>query len=271
MTHLERQHKRKAITGTILLHILILIGFYFLKLNYEKAEEDRGIAINFGYVSDTDAQNVMPVASTKTKIKSIPAQEKQSIKEHVPDIAAENVVTQDNVETVAVDKLKEAPVETEEVIKEETPVELVPEDPQPEENLQDALDVLFDPGKKASNGEQSEDEKSSGNPEGQVGGDSESKILGSGTKKNGYDLGNRRALKTPNPDYLCNEIGVVVVRVWVNANGVTTKAEAGIRGSTDTSPCLIKEAKDAALRTVWAPDPDAQTQIGTITYNFYKR
>ena len=62
-----------------------------------------------------------------------------------------------------------------------------------------------------------------------------------------------------------------MVRVWVNANGVTTKAEPGVRGSTETSACLVREAKDAALRTLWAPDPDAQTQIGTITYNFYKR
>lgn len=270
MTHQERQNKKKAISGAILLHILILIGFYFLKLDYTKKEEMRGIAINFGYVTDDGAKNTQQVASTN-KVKSVPRQNKQSIKESVPDIAEENVVTQDVVETVVVDKTKEAPVETEEIVKEETPVEVVPDDPQPDENLQDAINSLLSPGDKTSKGDKNNADKSSGSPDGQENGDNDSEILGSGTKKDGYDLGNRRALKTPNPDYDCNETGVVVVRVWVNANGVTTKAEAGVRGSTETSACLVREAKDAALRTLWAPDPEAQTQIGTITYNFYKR
>jgi hypothetical protein len=272
MTHLERQHKRKAIVGTILIHILILIGFYFLKLNYTKVEEDRGIAINFGYISDSDARNDIPMRSTKNTIKSVPTQPKQSIKENVPDITVKDAVTQDTEDVIAVDDTKEAQIETEEDSKQDTPVEIVPEVPVPDENLKNALASLLGAESTSPKGKNDTEESPSGNIEGQENGDSESKILGSGTQKNAYDLGNRRALKTPNPDYLCNEIGVVVVRVWVNSAGITTKAEAGIRGSTDTSPCLIKEAKEAALNTIWAPDPEAvQTQIGTITYNFYKR
>lgn len=270
MTHIERQNKRKAIIGAILLHILILVGFYFLKLDYSKKIENRGIAINLGYVTDMDASNVQSVVSKTNTVKSVPAQKKQSIKEKLPDIADVDVVTQDNVETIAVDKSKEAHVETEEVIKEDTPVELVPEEQVLDENLKDLIDILGRPGDKTSTGDNNS-EVPSGNPDGQKNGDQNSKILGSGTQKNGYDLGNRRALNTPNPNYDCNEIGVVVVRVWVNAEGVTIKAEAGVRGSTETSACLVREAKDAALRTLWAPDPEAQTQIGTITYNFYKR
>ena len=42
-------------------------------------------------------------------------------------------------------------------------------------------------------------------------------------------------------------------------------------GSTTASTCLFERAKQAALRTKWAPDPDAlETQIGTIIYRFEK-
>ena len=52
---------------------------------------------------------------------------------------------------------------------------------------------------------------------------------------------------------------------------VTIKAEAGVRGTTESSPCLLKEAKNAAMKTTWTPYLNApDIQIGQITYNFHK-
>ena len=82
---------------------------------------------------------------------------------------------------------------------------------------------------------------------------------------------NRLALLKVKPKYLCQESGRVVVRVWVNREGVTIKAEAGIRGTTESASCLLQEAKVAALQTKWTPYFNApELQIGQITYNFYR-
>ena len=88
----------------------------------------------------------------------------------------------------------------------------------------------------------------------------------------GYFLPNNRlALIKAKPNYFCNKSGTVIVRVWVNREGVTIKAEAGIRGTTESAPCLLDEARVAALQTTWTPYLNApDIQIGQITYNFYQ-
>jgi hypothetical protein len=91
-------------------------------------------------------------------------------------------------------------------------------------------------------------------------------------KNDGYVLSdNRFAVMKVKPRYTCNESGTVVVRVWVNREGRTIKAEAGVRGTTESASCLLSEAKIAALKTTWTPYFDApEIQIGQITYNFYR-
>ena len=90
--------------------------------------------------------------------------------------------------------------------------------------------------------------------------------------QDGYVLSdNRLAAKKIKPKYSCQESGKVIVRVWVNREGVTIKAEAGVRGTTESASCLLEEAKSAALRTTWTPYFNApEVQIGQITYNFYQ-
>ena len=89
--------------------------------------------------------------------------------------------------------------------------------------------------------------------------------------EDGYILSNRSAVRKVKPQYLCEKFGKVIVRVWVNQKGVTIKAEAGVRGTTESSPCLLKEAKNAAMKTTWTPYLNApDIQIGQITYNFHK-
>lgn len=90
--------------------------------------------------------------------------------------------------------------------------------------------------------------------------------------KDGYVLSdNRLAINKIKPKYSCQESGKVIVRVWVNREGITIKAEAGVRGTTESASCLLEEAKSAALKTTWTPYFNApEVQIGQITYNFYQ-
>ena len=93
-------------------------------------------------------------------------------------------------------------------------------------------------------------------------------IVGDGSGGN-YRLGNREALHRPKPGYECNEEGRVVVRIVVDQSGKVINAEPGVKGSTNTDPCLIEKAREAALQTRFNEDSYAPTrQVGEIIYNF---
>ena len=84
-----------------------------------------------------------------------------------------------------------------------------------------------------------------------------------------YQLGNRKPISRPKPDYICDEEGVVVVSIEVDTNGNVTKATPGVKGSTNTASCLMSQAKEAALKTKWSSDSKAPSkQVGTIKYRF---
>jgi len=71
------------------------------------------------------------------------------------------------------------------------------------------------------------------------------------------------------PDYPCNEEGRVFVSISVNQSGRVIDAQAGIKGTTNSAPCLLNEAKAAALKTTFNADSKAPSkQVGVIIYNF---
>ncbi len=84
-----------------------------------------------------------------------------------------------------------------------------------------------------------------------------------------YNLGNRKPLSRPKPDYICSEEGLVVVGIEVDRNGRVIKATPGIKGTTNSAACLLTQAKAAALKTRWNSDSNAPSkQVGTIKYRF---
>lgn len=84
-----------------------------------------------------------------------------------------------------------------------------------------------------------------------------------------FNLSGRSAESLPKPTYPGQEEGIVVVQVTVDQNGVVTKAEPGVRGSTSLNSGLLNAAKRAALSTRFNPDKNAPAfQTGTITYRF---
>ena len=97
------------------------------------------------------------------------------------------------------------------------------------------------------------------------------KYDGQGGKGNGtgYDLGGRgaKSLHRPNDDF--PEEGIVVVDIWVNRSGQVTRAEVATKGTTVINQSMREKAKQAALRSAFASDPNApEEQHGTITYTF---
>lgn len=101
--------------------------------------------------------------------------------------------------------------------------------------------------------------------------DSQNRGEGSGLGNKGisYDLGGRKSLSLPTPDYNYQEEGKVVVKISVDRNGRVTQAIPGTKGSTTLNEDLLRLAKEAALKARFEAKPDAPVvQKGTITYNF---
>ncbi len=93
-------------------------------------------------------------------------------------------------------------------------------------------------------------------------------IGGDGSGGN-YRLGNRNALNKPKPTYDCNEEGKVVVSISVDQSGRVIAADPGIKETTNSAPCLLNRAKEAALKTKFNADSKAPLkQMGAIIYNF---
>jgi outer membrane biosynthesis protein TonB len=87
-----------------------------------------------------------------------------------------------------------------------------------------------------------------------------------------YSLGGRGSLLLHKPSYDSKEQGKVVVTIKVDRNGNVTSAVAGAKGTNVSDQALWQLAKDAALKSRFATDPNApDTQVGTITYNFIRQ
>lgn len=261
MKFLETDREKKSFGITTAIIALLLLLCIFFGLSYMDPPPESGIAINFG---TTDAG--MGAVQPTTPIQSAP-QPTQSEPEPTP--VEDQVVTQDVTDAPVInsEEPKKQP-------KEKTEKPKPKKDPKPSKSTQDALNSLL-------NGPKSDGEANSGQGDDLTPGD-EGKIngelngnYGSGGKGSGgtgdgnYQLGDRRALAKPQPQYTCNEQGKVVVQISVNKSGKVISATAGARGTTNSAKCLLDQAKAAAMKTTWQPDPNApDKQIGRIVYNF---
>ena len=273
MQILETRHKKKSAVLTAIILALILVGIVNFGLQYLDPPEEYGLAINFG---DSTVGTGDPVVKTK----AIPAVKKAEVekveeKEEVVTIPEETikeeVITQDTKEAPVVEKPKkekeEKPVT--EKKKEEKPKE-IPK-PTPSKATQDALNNLLKGNSDAGNPKGEGDDKNTGLKGNKKGDPTSTKYYGnngSGGDKN-YNLAGRNALSKPIEKPTCNEEGIVVVSVEVDNTGAVIKADAGVKGSTNTAKCLKDPARAAALKTRWNADPNAPNkQRGTIVYRF---
>ena len=91
----------------------------------------------------------------------------------------------------------------------------------------------------------------------------------SGTYAKGYGLNGRSLQSKGKVLQECNEQGLVVVRISVNRQGDVVLAEPGVKGTTNTHPCLLEAAKKTAQLHKWLPDTEApEIQIGFVIIQF---
>ena len=266
MNYLRDKHKRKGVIEASIVMILLILLMFISGLKYLDPPPETGIAVNFG-TSDYGRGNIQPQHNSPAKpVKTKPPepQTKTEVKE--------NVLTQNNEEAPVIKNTKNTKTSTSNNTKQEnTPVK---EEPKPDKTITDILNnVKNAPGEDSNDSQGEGPDKNPGDKGSTAGDPSASGYYGDGGNGGGgtgnYRLGNRKALTKPKPDFNCNEQGTVVVKIYVDANGVVKKAQAGIKGTTNPAPCLLEAAKKAALKTKWTPDPNAPAlQIGKIIYHF---
>ena len=271
MPVLDTQHKRKSATITAVILILFILGIFNFGMQYLDPPEEYGVAINFGDmnvgsgVSVLKSQKTTPKEEVKTPAVTSP------LKEVTKETLVEKIITEETTKEVPIvgKVAEEKPTLVEDVVKKETPK--VVTKPKPSKESLDALNKLlngnsFD-GKPKGEGDAAVDGLK-GDKDGEP---ISSKYYGNkGSAAGGnYNLAGRKALSTPKKQPDCQEEGVVVVRITVAKNGKVVSAIPGVKGSTNTAPCLKKAAKEAALSTIWNSDGAApEIQTGTIIYKF---
>jgi outer membrane biosynthesis protein TonB len=268
LSFLKTKHEKKSFTITVTIHVLLILVLLFLGLKYLDPPPESGIAINFG-TSDVGAGEVQPTE----KVKSAP-QPTTSPQVAQPKAVVEEVVTQESIEAPVIKKkeekkpvIQEKPVEPKKVEPAKKP------DPTPEKATTDALSSILNGPRSdgtASGGEGNDRTAGDkGSPDGDPGASS---YYGNGRGLDGdgnYRLGGRKALNKERIVQDCNESGIVVVQIEVDQNGQVTRATPGVKGTTNSSPCLLDPARRAALATRFNSDSKAPSkQVGTIVYNF---
>jgi len=267
---LDSKHKRKSFVITTSILLLLLFLIFNFGMTYLDPPEEYGLAINFG---DANVGQGDPVEKTK-KVATPKIEEKQELVEEVnetpKEIVKEDVITDDTSKDVpVVEKSEEKKKPVEKVEKIEKPKE-IPK-PKPSKEATDALKNLLngstDSGKPKGEG----DDRKDGVKGNEKGDENSSKYYGNtgGGSGGNYNLAGRKALTKPKEKPDCQEEGTVVVKIEVDKNGKVIRAIPGVKGSTNTAACLLKPAKEAALKTTWNADANAPSkQIGTIIYKF---
>ncbi len=244
----EKKDKGIAVAGTIVVHALAVLVLLLMAFRTPlPLPGEEGVEVDLGMM-DQGMGNIQPEKPAVPQA----AQPKQQ-----PSQSKEDIATQNDEEAPALEKPKNTKP------KEEKPAE----EPKPTVNQRALFKGNNDPQAGGSEGVTGQP-GDQGNPNGLAG---IKQYEGNGGKGNGtgYDLGGRgaKSLHRPNDDF--SEEGIIVVDIWVDRSGHVTRAEVAQKGTTVINGDMRNKAKQAALRSSFAADPDApEEQHGTITYTF---
>lgn len=246
------KNRRKAIIGTVLFHIGLLLCFIFMGLTYQiPPPPEEGITINFGY---------QDFGSGSEQLEQIVEEQEITPQEIVNNNPVVKDISTQDIEETPTTKLKEQLEKPEEVNKIEE------KKPEPVVNTK----ALY-PGKKQNNSNSQGISEVQGDQGSQDGDPNSNAYTGGGTGTNGiaYQLGGRTIAEIKKPNYDSQQQGKVVVTIRVDRNGKVISATPGAKGSTTTNAYLYSKAKEAALKTTFEANTTApEIQVGTIIYNF---
>ena len=279
MEFLNTPHKKKSAGLTAIFAVLFLSLFFVLGLTYYDPPVSYGMEVNFG-----------------TSTKGSGNQQPQELVESKPAVVAKNTVEKTQVNTT---QPPPKPIKVGDVVTEKESIVTLPEketvikEVQPETKIPEKVTEAT-PQKKVSKvseatknvvsnllknktqqGEVIEGEGGDviagdkGKQTGDLYSSSYYNTAGLGGKGKGYGLNGRNLQSNGKVVQECNQEGIVVVRITVNNQGNVVFAEPGVKGSTNTHPCLLEPAKKTALLHKWYADTKAPfEQVGFVVIQF---
>lgn len=279
MEFLNTPHKKKSAGLTAIFAVLFLSLFFVLGLTYYDPPVSYGMEVNFG-TSTKGSGNQQPqeLVESKPAVVAKNTVEKTQVNTTQPppkpikvgDVVTEkeSIVTLPEKETV----IKEVQPETKipEKVTEATPLKKVSKVSEATKNV--VSNLLKN---KTQQGEVIEGEGGDviagdkGKQTGDLYSSSYYNTAGLGGKGKGYGLNGRNLQSNGKVVQECNQEGIVVVRITVNNQGNVVFAEPGVKGSTNTHPCLLEPAKKTALLHKWYSDTKAPLeQVGFVVIQF---
>ncbi len=262
----NKKDNAKAMTGTILIHLALILGFMFFSLSKPSPlPEDEGVIVDLGYY-DEGSGRVQPMSAAPPSSSVEPSQTETAEEEVVTQTIEETISMPDTDDPFTPEDDQVAEHKEEQTIDYDEPAEQEEPEPTPDP------DAMFPGSDERETTAESKGETGEtgyqGKPEGEIGGEGEAG-QGDGVE---FSLTGRKATYLPMPEYTSPETGRVVVSITVNRQGEIIRANAGARGTTTSNQTLWRLAKEAALKAEFDIKKDApDQQRGTITYNFIRQ
>lgn len=277
MKYFETKHEKDSAKITALIALIILLLLFVVGAPYMDPPKEYGIAVNFG-TSNFGKGTVQPKTPVKSEPRVVEELPQESAKAEPTKAteAKEEVLTAENLEAIAIKKQKAAEAKIKAIAdtKAKAEADRVAKEKREQDEKKKKLDALIG-GVSKSDGKEtgSEGNDNKTGDKGQLDGDPYAPSYfggkGSGNGGVGYGLNGRggASYKTLKQD--CNESGLVIVKIIVNQNGNVVDAVPGVKGTTNTSQCLLEPAKKIALSHKWPADSKAPAkQIGFVKVNF---
>ena len=283
MKILDTPHKKKSAILTTAIGALILLLFFILGLTYYDPPVSYGMEVNFGTLPKGTGKtqpidNIQTIKQVEEKL--IKVEEKvESAPFKVSNTEPVEDVMKEKESIISIPEKKEEKQSVKPISKIKGPkenAESVKEDPKVSEVTKSLVSNLLE--KKT---EKSDDLQGEGNDlvqgdKGKIEGNLYSSSYydneGIAGNKKGYGLNGRNIQTNGKVVQECNQEGTVVVRITVNNNGEVIQAEPGVKGSTNTHPCLLDPARKTAFLHKWFPDMRAPVeQVGYVVIKFKLR
>lgn len=274
----DSPHKKKSASITFIVALLLNILFFGLGLTYYDPPIDYGMEINFGNtvqnsgnikeqnhelnnldVIEEDQSSVKPATKSNTEIN--------------PSMNSKSVLTE-RKSSVSIPKKESLKKRNQKKVKKGKKIEkltIKKDIPKVSKTTKNIVSNLLNKKKQVNdnqpNNSQSLVNKNSRNQSAYSSTYYNSSISGSDIKS--YGLNGRSLQSKGKVLQECNEQGLVVVRISVNRKGEVVTAEPGVKGTTNTHPCLLNPAKKTAQLHKWFPDNEApELQFGFVVIQF---
>jgi hypothetical protein len=278
---LNTPHKKKSAILTSLIALLLLLLFSWVGLSYFDPPISYGMEVNFGTSNQgkgtvqpklppkqIQKQNIQPKTVTpKTSPKATETKTSKVLTQKEASIPVVKKANKPNPNSI--NKKVKTPDEKikKEVKKEETPKPTV------SKSTKQVLSNLLNPKMKTGKNLQGEGNDEVSGDKGKIDGNPYASSYygkaGLGGKGSGFGLNGRSLQNQGSVTQECNQEGTVVVRIIVDKSGSVVEAEPGVKGTTNSDPCLLEPAKRTALLHKWVPDLNApNNQVGFVVVKF---